>query len=53
MTIFAIRYRRGWFGRLIVQVQVREMQVLGGFVEPALVWRDARVEDLPKLEVRS
>lgn len=47
MKIYGIRYRRGFFGKLIVQVQVREMQLVGPFVEPALVWRDARVEDLP------
>lgn len=50
MKIFGIRYRRGLFGKLIVQVQVREMRVLGCFVEPGLAWRDARVQDLPILE---
>lgn len=49
--VYGIRYRRTWFGRLIVQVKVREMQLLGAFVELALVWRDARVEDLPSLTV--
>jgi hypothetical protein len=53
MNIFGIRYRRGLLGKLILQVQVREMRMLGPSVEPVLVWRDARVQDLPHLEVTS
>lgn len=51
MQIFGTRYRLGWFGRIVLQVQVRELQMVGPFVEPMLVWRDARVQDLLKPEV--
>jgi hypothetical protein len=48
--IHGIRYRRGWFGRLIVQVKVRAGVTFFG--DPNYEWRDARVEDLPALEVK-
>jgi hypothetical protein len=51
VRVFNIRYRRGFLGKLIVQVQVREIRMLGPSVEPVLVWRDAKVQDLSKLEV--
>lgn len=51
MKVYGIRYRRGFFGKLILQVRVRDLMMLGAFVEPVLVWRDARVEDLPHVEV--
>lgn len=53
MTVFNVRYRRGFLGKLVVQVQVREIRMIGPAVEPVLVWRDARVQDLPKIEVKA
>jgi hypothetical protein len=41
------RFRRGWFGSLILQVQVRTLDIdnFGGG-EHSTFWRDARIEDL-------
>ena len=52
MKIFDIRYRRGFLGKLVVQVKVRDFRMCGPCVEAVLVWRDARVQDLPALEVK-
>lgn len=51
-----IRYRRGWFGRLVLQIEVS--QPFGeydgvGFYSTVnrILWRDAKVEDLLTLKV--
>lgn len=47
--IYGIRYRRGLFGKLIVQVKVSEIRIFGTWPDRVYLWRDARVEDLPNL----
>lgn len=45
------RYRRGWFGRLILQVEFSQRYVRdlngSGYYDSGLItkWRDARVDD--------
>lgn len=49
-----IRYRAGWRGRVILQVEVRQVAYYVGKLAPTIqreavferVWRDARMEDL-------
>lgn len=49
--IYGIRYRRSFFGRLIVQVKVRYGVSTWG--DPEYVWRDAAVTDLETLKVKA
>lgn len=43
------RYRVGWWGKLILQIQVTENRRLDSdsfYAEPVTFWRDATTEDL-------
>jgi hypothetical protein len=48
--IYGIRYRRGWFGKLILQVQVKYRW--GWHSNLSLGWRDADITDLPNIQVQ-
>lgn len=50
----SVRFRRGWFGKLILQVEEagREPLWIAGRIDvlPSVRWRDARLEDITKQE---